>query len=142
MVDRLLKEGLFQVPASPGDKPYLIGSRCRICGYICFPKKDVCVKCRRDDTMEQTRIGPDGILETFAVMQVGPPDFPPPYMIGYVKTKEGALVFTLITGCEPRDDALLIGEEMELVIEKIKKDKDGNNVIGWKFKPIRRRRLP
>lgn len=85
--------------------------------------------------MEQTKIGPYGTLEEFAVMQVGLPDFPAPYVIGYVITKEGAKVFTPITGCEPRDDALKLGEEMELVIEKIKEDKEGNNVLGWKFKP-------
>ncbi len=72
-------------------------------------------------------------------MQVGLPDFPAPYIIGYVMMKEGAKIFTLITGCEPRDDALKLGEEMELVIEKIKEDKQGNSLIGWKFKPTRRK---
>jgi uncharacterized OB-fold protein len=86
--------------------------------------------------MEEMKLGPYGTLETFAVMQVGPPDFPPPYIMGYVRTKEGARIYTLITGCEARDDALDIGEEMELVIEKIREDGEGNNLIGWKFKPI------
>ena len=87
--------------------------------------------------MEEIKLGPYGTLETFAVMQVGPPDFPPPYTMGYVKTKEGALVFTLITGCEAQDDALELGEEMELTIEKVRTDRLGNNLIGWKFKPIK-----
>jgi hypothetical protein len=47
------------------------------------------------------------------------------------------LVFTLITGCEARDDALEIGQEMELIIDKIKKDRQGNNLVGWKFRPRR-----
>lgn len=136
MTDLPLKEGLFHLPKSPDDKPYLIGSRCSVCGYTCFPRKEVCVRCRRDDTMEEMKLGPYGALETFAVMQVGPPDFPPPYIMGYVRTKEGARIYTLITGCEARDDALDIGEEMELVIEKIREDGEGNNLIGWKFKPI------
>ena len=137
MTDLPIKKGLFHVPESPGDKPYLIGSRCRVCGYTSFPKKEVCVSCRRDDTMEKTRLGPYGNLLTFTLMQVGPPDFPPPYMVGYVKLKEGAVVFTQITGCELKDDALERQEEMELVIEKIKDDGQGNNLIGWKFKPIK-----
>ena len=90
--------------------------------------------------MEKVKLGPYASLETYAVMQVGPPAFPPPYIIGYVRTKEGARIFTLITGCEARDDALEIGEEMELVIETIRKDEQGNNLVGWKFKPVRERK--
>lgn len=138
MPDLPIKEGLFHIPESPGDKPYLIGSRCRVCGYTSFPRQEVCVRCRQDNTMDEIKLGPYGTLETFAVMRVGPPEFPPPYIIGDVKMKEGAKVFTLITGCEAEDDALDIGEEMELVIEKVKEDREGNNLIGWKFKPVRR----
>lgn len=133
-----LKEGLFHIPESPDEKPYLIGSRCTACGYTCFPKSPVCVRCRRDDTTEELKLGPYGTLETFAVMQVGMPDFPAPYVIGYVRTKEGALVFTPITGCDARDDALTLDEDMELVIERIKEDEQGNELLGWKFKPTRR----
>ena len=51
--------------------------------------------------------------------------------------KEGASVFTLITGCEVRDDALDLGEDMELTLEKVGTDSRGNNLIGWKFKPVK-----
>lgn len=137
LADVPVREGLFYVPESSDAKPYLIGGRCSICGYTCFPKKSVCVRCRRDDTMGEIKLGPYGVLETFTLMQVGPPDFPPPYLMGYVRTKEGALVFTLITGCEARDDALEIGQEMELIIDNIKEDRQGNNLVGWKFRPRR-----
>ena len=139
MTDIPIKKGLFHIPESPDDKPYLIGSKCRVCGYTVFPKQQVCVRCLKDGTMEELKLGQQATLETFAVMQVGPPDFPPPYIIGHVKTKEGAKLFTLIAGCEPKDDAMDLGEEMELVIEKVKEDKEGNNVIGWKYRPVRRR---
>ncbi len=89
--------------------------------------------------MEDIRLGSSGKLETFAVMRVGPPGFKVPYVIGYVRTREGALVFTPITGCEAKDDALKVGEEMELVIEKVKEDGKGNNLIGWKYKPAEKR---
>jgi len=137
MTDVPLRKGLFHMPKSRGDKPYLLGSRCHICGYTCFPRKEVCIVCRRDDTMEEIKLGQRGTLEAFAVMRVGPPTFPPPYMVGYVRTMEGALVFTPITGCETEEKALEIGEEMELVIDEIRKDAQGNRVIGWKYKPVR-----
>ena len=89
--------------------------------------------------MEDIQLGSYGRLETFAVMQVGPPGFKVPYIIGYVKAREGVVVFAPITGCEAKDDALKVGEEMELVIEKVKEDGKGNNLIGWKYKPTGKR---
>ena len=89
--------------------------------------------------MEEVKLGPYATLETFAVMRVGPPDFPPPYIMGYATMKEGAKVFALITGCEAKDDALELGEQMELVTEKVGEDGQGNNLIGWKFRPVRGR---
>jgi len=139
VTDLPLKEGLFHSPESPDDKPYLIGGRCRACGYTSFPKKEVCVKCRQNDTVEEIRLGPYATLENFAVMRVGSPDFTTPYIIGYVRMKEGALIFTPIAGCEAQDDALEPGEEMELIIDKVREDGQGNNLIGWKFKPTRRK---
>ena len=135
----MIGKGFFHVPETPDDQPYLIGSKCRECGYACFPKKRVCVRCLRDDTMEQIRMGRKAVLDAFALMRVGPPDMEVPYMIGYVRTVEGALIFTPITGCETEDDALTIGEEMELVIDRIKQDGHGNSLIGWSYRPVRRK---
>jgi len=139
MADLPLKEGLFMQPKSENEKPYLLGSRCRTCGYTSFPRKEICIVCRKEGTMENIPLGSHGRLETFAVMQVGPPGFKVPYVIGYVKTREGALVFAPITGCEAKDEALKVGEEMELVIEKVKEDGKGNHLIGWKYKPAGKR---
>jgi uncharacterized OB-fold protein len=139
MADLPLKAGVFVQPKSENEKPYLLGSRCRTCGYTSFPIKEICIVCRKEGTMEYIPLGSYGRLETFAVMQVGPPGFKVPYIIGYVKTREGALVFAPITGCEAKDEALKIGEEMELVIEKVKEDGKGNNLIGWKYKPTGKR---
>lgn len=133
------KKELFHIPRSSDEKPYLFGSRCKFCGYTCFPSKKVCVKCRRDGTMNHLRLGPNGILQNFAVMQVGPPDFPPPYIMGYIQLEEGPVVFSTITGCEAKDDALELGQPMELVIRNIKEDRDGKKVLGWQFRPIRRK---
>jgi uncharacterized OB-fold protein len=139
MADLPLKEGLFVQPKSGNEKPYLLGSRCRVCGYTSFPKKEICIVCRKEATMENIQLGSEGKLETFAVMQVGPPGFKVPYVIGYVRTPEGAVVFAPITGCEAKDEAMKVGEEMELVIEKVKEDGKGNNLIGWKYKPAAKR---
>ena len=136
MSKRSIKSNLFHVPEQAGDEPYLVGSRCTVCGYTSFPAKQVCLNCVRDETMVRVKLGPKATLETFAVMRTGTPDFAPPYIVGYVKTEQGARVYTLVTGCPPDDDALEIGQAMELVFEAIKKDDQGNDLIGWKFRPL------
>ncbi len=139
MAELPLKAGMFVQPAGSGEKPYLVGSRCRVCGYACFPRKEVCIVCRDDTTMEEIRMGQAGTLESFTVMRVAPPGFAAPYVIGYVKTREGAVVFAPLTGCEAKDDALKIGQEMELVIEKVREDGKGNSLMGWKYRPAGKR---
>jgi uncharacterized OB-fold protein len=127
--------GAFSENTSEDGGPHLWGSKCSSCGYTCFPEKKVCVKCLRDDTMERIPMGRFGTLETYAIMQIGTRDFPAPYVIGYVRTDEGVLIFSPITGCTMEDDALEIGQRMELVIEKIREDAEGNAVVGWKYRP-------
>ncbi len=131
------KQGLIHFPRHKGEPPHLIGSKCRLCGYCAFPPKKVCLHCLRDDCMQEVRLGPHAKLESFAVMQIGRPDFPAPYIMAYVTTAENAKIFTLVSGCEPVEDALEIGEDMELVIDKIKEDSAGNEILGWKFRPVR-----
>ena len=136
-MNRPIMKGIYKMPESDNKKPSLIGSRCKLCGYACFPKKEVCVKCVRDDSMEETTFGPYALLDSFAVIHVAPPGFRAPYIQAYVILENGPKIFTLISGCEADDNALAIGQKMELVIEKIKTDENGDDLIGWKFKPVK-----
>lgn len=86
--------------------------------------------------MELAQIGRRARLESFAVAQQAPPGFAAPYIQAVVRLEEGPLVFTLVTGCEPRDDALVPGQEMELVIEPLRQDENGTTILGWKYRPV------
>jgi uncharacterized OB-fold protein len=56
--------------------------------------------------------------------------------MGYIDLPEGVRLLSLLTGCEPSRDALKAGQEMELVFEPIRTDKEGNQVLAFKFKPV------
>ena len=86
--------------------------------------------------MEQISLGSRGKIDTFSVLHVGAPGFKAPYIIAYVVMPEGAKVLSLITGCEPSEEALETGKKVELVIEKIREDEQGNEVRGYKFRPV------
>ena len=86
--------------------------------------------------METIPLSGKGKLKLFTLARVAGLGYTAPYFQGYIKLAEGPFIFSLITGCEPREDALKEGMEMEVVIEKVKEDEEGNELIGYKFKPV------
>ncbi|MDO8567287.1 MAG: OB-fold domain-containing protein [Dehalococcoidales bacterium] len=132
----LIGEGLFHIPESPDDQPYLIGSKCSNCGYIAFPKVMVCPRCMKEETMKETPLSRRGKLDTFAIVAQAPSGFKTPHMMAKINLPEGVKVFSLLTGVEPSDDALTIGQEVEMVIDIVKQNAQGEDVIGWKFRPV------
>ena len=59
---------------------------------------------------------------------------PVPYSFGWVELPEGIRVETLFTGCAPEN--LKIGMKVEMVLEKLHEDDEGNEIICHKFRPI------
>jgi uncharacterized OB-fold protein len=131
-----IAKGLFHLSTTPEEKPYLIGSKCRNCGIVAFPQKMICPSCL-DETMEVIPLRGKGKLRLFTLTRVAGLGYNAPYFQGYIELEEGPLIFSLITGCELKDDALEEGMEMEVVIEKVREDEKGNELIGYKFKPVK-----
>ena len=134
-----VQEGLFYQPESPEEKPYLIGAKCRICGYISFPKLQVCPQCILKDTMEEMHLSGKGKIDTYSICNAALPGFEAPSIQGYISLEEGARFWSLITGVEPSDEALKIGMDVELVIGKLRDDADGNEVMSYQFRPVKAR---
>ena len=128
--------GIIHEATSPGDKSYLIGSKCSVCGRTFFPKQSVCRICMREGTMQETALGTRGKIDTFTVVHVAPMGFKAPYIQAFVDLAEGPRIFSLIIGCEPTENALKNGTEVEMVIDKITEDEKGNDLIGYKFRPV------
>jgi uncharacterized OB-fold protein len=135
--DRLpILSGVFHEGASPDEKSCLIGSRCSKCGRTFFPKRFMCPVCLKEGTIEDVPLSTKGRIDTYSVVQVAPMGFTAPYIQAFVDLPEGPRVFTIIAGCEPSEDAIAEGQEVELVIDKIREDEEGNDLIGYKFRPV------
>jgi len=119
---------------SKGDSEYLIGSKCNNCGAVAFPARVVGHKCA-SDSVNEIALSKTGKLAAFTVAWTAPEGVTPPIIQGYVDLPEGVRIFTMITGVEPSRTALSPGQEMELIIEEIRTDNDGNHVIAFKFRP-------
>lgn len=132
-------EGLFYKPSAPGEKPYLIGSKCNGCGYLTFPKIPICPRCAKKGTMEEIHLSGRGKVESFTIVWSPLPGFKAPSVQSYIKLDEGITIWSLMTDCEPSEDALNIGMDVELVIGKVREDAEGNEVISYQFRPVKNR---
>ncbi len=117
----------------------LIGSRCSSCGEIFFPKKEKnwCVHCNRT-TLEEITLSNKGKIATYSVVMQQPGGGfykgPVPYAYGCVDLEDGIRIETLLSA--DNFDQLSVGRDVELVIEKLYDDEDGNEVVTFKFKPV------
>jgi len=131
-----VREGLWTTPSSPDEEPQLIATRCYSCEEILFPRRQMCLNCQSKD-LEDIKLSCTGkIYSVTVVMQKPPADYhgPVPYAFGYAELPDGVRIETLFTGCDP--DTLEVGMAVELVIEKLHEDEQGNEISAYKFRPI------
>lgn len=130
-----LVEGLFTWPS---DKPRLIGSRCKKCGTMSFPRAAFCGNpdCEKDTAnVEVVELSNRGKLYTWTV-QVYPPAQPfrmepfEPFPIGMIDLPEGLRVLGMLT-----TDQVNFDTEMEMTVRKLFED-DKNEYVTWAWKPI------
>jgi uncharacterized OB-fold protein len=131
-----IREGFFVFSNGENGRPRLIGSKCRQCGDVVFPKRKLCTICDADQLMEEVFIGEKGILQTYTIVRVAFPNFDAPYVLGLVELPEAKdlRVLAQIEDCALED--VRIGMPLVLTIGKIKTDPaTGKTVIGHKYRP-------
>ena len=137
-----IRDDLFRIPSS--GEPYLIGSRCTSCGRVFFPRRTICCDCLLEGTMEEMPLSRRGKVYFGVIAHTAPLGFEAPYVVGYIDLPEGVRLFSQLVDGElykdlvlPGTEILRPGTEVELVIEKIREDDTGSDVIGYKFKPVK-----
>jgi len=114
----------------------VVGSRCRSCGRVYFPRKKACMDCMVWDGLDTVPLSKRGSLVSFSVSRDPLRGFPIPYAFGYVMLPEGIMLYSLFTDCEPYEESLKIGMEMEMVIDYMITDRFQNDIICYKFRPV------
>lgn len=102
----------------------LEAAKCRKCGYIAYPPRLVCPKCRHRE-FETVILSGKGKLISFTVIHVPPPAFSTeaPYAVGIVETEEGVRLTAGIADVEP--DELTVGMPVRLEFRRIQEDGEG-----------------
>jgi len=120
----------------PDGSVEVVGSRCRKCGRVYFPKKRACPDCMAWDEMDEAPLSAKGKLVSYSVSRDPLRGFPIPYAFGYVMLPEGIMLYSLFTDCEPYEERLKIGMDMEMVIDLMMTDRYENDIICYKFRPV------
>ncbi|MCX5814830.1 MAG: OB-fold domain-containing protein [Proteobacteria bacterium] len=135
-LETVVQPGLFNYPLANGEKAALLANRCRSCGRTFFPKRSLCPECFVDGEMEEVKLDTRGIIYSTTVVTVpSPAGIKPPYAYGYVDLPANNVrVFALFAGADPR--TFVPGQEVDLVVEPIMVNKQGQKVIGYKFRKV------
>lgn len=132
-----IEEGFFTIPDDPAQPPRLIGTRCRACGECFYPKRPICAKCLAEGC-EETTFSPHGTLYTYTYVHF--PLFNSQradhggYGVGQIDLPEGPRVQAVLSG-GPQD--FRIGMAMELELETLRTNKEGQDVVIYRFRPAR-----
>lgn len=118
----------------------LIGMKCKTCGTINFPPKEICIKCGKRTEYETIKLSGRGKVYSFTIIAAGsaPPEFSDqqrytgPYAVAIIELIEGVRIVAQITDCRPTD--LKIDMEVEAVFRRIYED-EGVVRYGLKFRP-------
>lgn len=121
----------------PSDNPQLIGSRCKACGEIVFPKRPQCPKCYTE-TEEEILLSRRGKVYSSTISYLAPWTMfkgSVPYSIGHVELPEKVLIPCRLA-LHPSGQPLPIGTKVELAIEEWGEDEEGNVVLMHLFRQI------
>jgi uncharacterized OB-fold protein len=133
-----IEPGFFTIPDDREASPRLLGSRCRACGEHFFPRRQVCARCLAEGT-DDVLLSPRGTLYTwtyvhFPLFGSKRADHAGGYGVGQVDLPEGPRVQAVLQG-GPGD--FRIGMEMELELETLRENKEGQDVVIHRFRPVR-----
>jgi uncharacterized OB-fold protein len=126
----------LKIPSDPSQKPYLMGTRCTNCGATYLGARMACSKCFATDKLEEVKLSDRGELHVFSIVHQSAPGIPTPYVAAIVDLPEGVSVRCNINGVEPDPKNLKFGMPVQMVTEKLREDREGNDVIAFSFKPV------
>lgn len=111
--------------------PYLIGGRCSACGFTTLGLRDVCPECWAEGTMAEAPIGRRGTLYTYTIIHQLPQGYDETFAVGYIDLDGGVRVFAHV---ENSPASLAIGTELELTEVALRKDADGAELTGPRYR--------
>ena len=126
----------LRLPEKAGEKAHLFGSKCKQCGAVYLGERMACGRCFSTEPMDEIKLSDRGELHVFSIVHQSAPGIPVPYVAAIVDLPEGVSVRCNIEGVEPDPKNLKFGMPVEMYTEKVHTDREGNDIIAFKFRPV------
>jgi uncharacterized OB-fold protein len=128
----------LRLPEAPGEEAYIAGVKCKSCGAAYIGTRMACGKCFAVDDFEELRFSGRGTLRAFTIVYQTAPGIEVPFIAAIIDLPEGTAVRANIGGVEPEGEKMvaLLGKDLEMYTEKVRTDREGNDVIAFKFRPV------
>jgi len=110
----------------------LYASKCKVCSFIQYPQRRVCLNCGTKDKMEDFKLSRRGKIFTYTVEHLFP-SLDPPLVMAVVDLEGGGRIFLQMTDCNP--ETVRIGMPVELTF-RILHESGGFYNYYWKCRPI------
>lgn len=110
----------------------LEGGKCKNCGFIAFPPRQICPECKKED-FESIKLSDKGKIITYTVIRVAPKQFSfqAPYPVAIIELDGGGRITAQITDANLEE--VKIGARVRIVLRKIQEEgKDGIICYGYK----------
>jgi hypothetical protein len=117
-----------------GTQGVLLGRKCQDCGETFFGQPRFCLKCTSSN-MEPVELSSQGVVTTYTIVRQAPPGWQGsvPYLLATVKLPEGPSIASEVVDCA--DEDLKVGMPVEMTLRVGGKDRSGNEVVVYKWRP-------
>lgn len=110
----------------------LEAGRCKKCGYVAFPPRLVCPRCKNRE-FETVRLKDEGEIVSYTIIRVPPEQFTDqvPYAIGIIELDSEVKILAQIVDCN--FDDLAIGKKVKIEFRKIREEGEAG-IICYGYK--------
>jgi hypothetical protein len=127
----------LRIPDDPNDQPYLWGTKCKACGAVFLGERVACGKCGDLGPFQEVRLSDEGEIYVFSVVHQTVPGLESPYVAAIIDLPEGVSVRGNVYGLDPANpNPEWFGKKVKMYTEKVRTDRDGNDVIAAKFRVL------
>ena len=112
----------------------LLAHNCSSCRRTFFPRSYLsCPSCHHP-TLDEVELSGKGKLHSYSKSEVHSRYLKAPYTSGYVDTAEGPRVFAPLDP-DAASQTLEVGMDVELIVGAVFKNKEGDSIIAYHFRP-------
>ena len=119
--------------------PHLVGQRCTKCGAVYLGARRACSKCTSTGPFEEIPLSRRGTVWVWSIVHQSMPGVPVPYVVAVVDLPEGVSVRCNLIDVDPDPAKLRFGMPVEMTTGVSQKDRDGNDVVAFYFRPEKSR---